>query len=263
MLQSVPGTSAQTAFAVGREDLIVLSGAAPVSNWSPDSRLDLSPQGRRLLEAMYHDDPVFRAAGDEAMMLADLLHVSGDGLAEGETGDDMMAAMASANKSARAKSLAAFAADRLNEETRIAAFSIGGWDTHRTQLNGIKRPIDELADALVTLKSGLGRNWSKTAVLAMTEFGRTARENGSRGTDHGTAGAMVIAGGAVRGGKVFGRWPGIGEGQLYSDRDLMPTGDVRAYAAHTMRGLFGLNRPLLEDSIFPGLDMKDGGSILG
>lgn len=257
MLETVPGVTAETAFAVGREDLIILNGAAQISSWSPDSRMDLSAQGQRILQHLYHDDPLFQEAGNLASDLVEMLdlEVDGDGMDTDDQTERMMAQMTTAGRATRAKSLARFAAERLNEETRVAAFSIGGWDTHRTQQNGIERPLGELTDALTTLKAVLGRNWDKTCVLAMTEFGRTARENGTLGTDHGTAGAMVMAGGAISGGKVYGDWPGLGGGDLYQDRDLMPTADVRAYAAFAMQGLFGLDRSLLEAQIFPGLDM--------
>ena len=264
MLGRVPGVSIDTAFAVGREDLIILNGQVPVSSWSPDTRLDLSPQGRRLLEAIYHDDPLFQTAANQATDLVELLEMDADQAMEvdSEAETAMANAMLTANRAGRASALAGFAADRLNEETRIAAFSIGGWDTHRTQANGIKGSLQELSTALVTLRDRLGANWGRTTVLAMTEFGRTARENGSRGTDHGTGGAMVLAGGAVRGGQVFGDWPGLGESDLYQNRDLMPTRDVRAYAAYAMRGLFGLETGLLEQVVFPGLDMGNDPGIL-
>ncbi|RMH45516.1 MAG: DUF1501 domain-containing protein, partial [Alphaproteobacteria bacterium] len=89
------------------------------------------------------------------------------------------------------------------------------------------------------------------------------RENGTKGTDHGTGGAMVVAGGALRGGRVHGDWPGLADNQLYEGRDLLPTADVRAYAAWTMRGLFGIDRATLEGRIFPRLDMGgDPGIVL-
>ena len=96
----------------------------------------------------------------------------------------------------------------------------------------------------------------------MTEFGRTARENGSGGTDHGTGGALLMAGGAIRGGRVIGDWPGLGEGRLYADRDLMPVRDVRAYAAWALAGLFGQDRARLEAEVFPGLDMGGDPRVL-
>ena len=166
-------------------------------------------------------------------------------------------------KSADVRALGAFAASRLNGESRIAAFSIVGWDSHATQEAVLGRALDRLAAAILALRDGLGPNWARTTVLAMTEFGRTVRENGSAGTDHGTGGALLMAGGAIRGGRAYGDWPGLGEDQLYAGRDLMPTRDVRAYAAWAMRGLFGTGQDVLERSIFPGLDLGDDPGILG
>ena len=96
----------------------------------------------------------------------------------------------------------------------------------------------------------------------MTEFGRTVRENGTGGTDHGTGGLAILAGGAIRGGVVHGHWPGLTPANLYEDRDLMPTRDVRAVAAWMMRGLFGLESSRLETDVFPKLDMGSDPNIL-
>ena len=160
--------------------------------------------------------------------------------------------------------VAEFAAEQLRGDTRIASFSINGWDTHNRQDKSIKPALDRLADTVLGLQSGLGPDvWGKTAVVAMTEFGRTARINGTGGTDHGTGGVMVLAGGAIRGGQVLGKWPGLSEADLYDRRDLMPTSDVRALAAWIMRGLAGLDRAMLEKTVFPGLDMgADPGLLL-
>jgi len=268
MLSRMPGINAKTAFAVGRNDLIILNGDAPVSSWSPDSRLDLSEQGKSLLEFIYSGDPVFKSAGAGALEMAELMDIGADGITSLEDEDsgmmmaDMQKTMLRSGRAARAKALAKFTGERLNEDTRIAAFSIGGWDTHRSQSRGLKRALSELGEAVITLKATLGRNWQKTAVLAMTEFGRTARENGTGGTDHGTGGMMVMAGGAIRGGQVYGNWPGLRERDLYQGRDLMPTGDVRAYGAWAMRGMFGLALNELETHVFPGLDMGNDPRIL-
>jgi uncharacterized protein (DUF1501 family) len=153
------------------------------------------------------------------------------------------------------RQVARFAGEKLRADSRIAAFSIGGWDTHQGQKAALPRALAQLSDALLVLQATLGDSWGKTAVLAMTEFGRTLRENGTKGTDHGTGSAMLVAGGAVRGGRVYGDWPGLGQGDLYKGRDLMPTRDVRAYAAWAMRGLFGLDAGVLEHAIFPGMEM--------
>lgn len=240
MLGVIPGATAETAYAIGQDGLLVLAGAAGAMRWSPEVRLELSPQSRLLLELMYHDDALFRAASDQAMTIAEALARGGamTGPAAGP-----------------AAQIAGFAADRLREETRVAAFSLAGWDTHRDQLHALPRALGELAEAIVTLRAGLGPVWGRTAVLAMTEFGRTARENGTGGTDHGTGGTLVAAGGAIRGGRVLGRWPGLAEADLYAGRDVLPTADVRSAAGWAMQGLFGLDRGLIERVVFPGLDL--------
>ena len=145
---------------------------------------------------------------------------------------------------------------------RICSFSLSGWDSHARQGQVLDRPLRQLSDTILALRAGLGANWARTTVMAMTEFGRTVRENGSGGTDHGTGGAMLMAGGAVRGGKVYGDWPGLADGQLYQDRDLMPTRDVRAYAGWAMRGLFGIGIARIEGTVFPGLDLGPDPGIL-
>ncbi len=260
LLQAMPGSAGETAFAIGRENLKILSGRAPVSNWAPNTRMALSESARRLLQEAYHDDPLFADSALEAMELADVM-AREPAASDGNTAkmQDMMRAGGGLSE----RALAAFAADRLNRDTRIAAFSINGWDTHRNQEQGLKRALGRLSQAIATLKEGLGSNWGKTTVIAMTEFGRTVRENGTAGTDHGTGGAMILAGGAINGGKVHGRWPGLSEADLYDRRDLMPTSDVRSWAAWAMRDLFSLERHVLENTVFPGLDMGgDPGIIL-
>lgn len=256
MLQAVPGVEAQTAYAIGREDLLLLSGQAPVANWAPDTDLALSPQAERLLQVVYEGRPLFEASIREAIALTSALDQEA---LEAEDPDADIAAMQEmVQAGGRGKGhlqIAEFAVERLRQETRVAAFSLNGWDTHGNQARGLKTALGRLSETILALKLGLGPVWGKTAVLAMTEFGRTARENGSKGTDHGTGGAMLLAGGAVRGGKVYGNWPGLRDSDLYKQRDLMPTADVRAYAAAAIEGLVGLDRGVLETAVFPGLDM--------
>ena len=244
MLQQMPGISPDTAYAIGDTELRVLDGSAPVANWAPDANLRLRPAALRLAELVMEDDPAMHAALAEAQML------SGDRAVTRERGRPHA-------------QIAAFAASRLHGSARVAAFSLGGWDTHRRQDRALRRSLGQLSDSILTLRAGLGEViWGKTAVVAMTEFGRTARENGTGGTDHGTGGLMIMAGGAVRGGRVLGQWPGLNVADLYQDRDLMPTGDVRAPAAMIMRGFTGLSRSALETAVFPGLDIGDDLGLL-
>lgn len=265
MLQGVPGMTSETAFAVGRDEMKVLMGPAPHAAWAPDAKLVLSTQSRRLLGRIYEADPLFHAASIEAMDLSDQLTpdapAMGGGMAGGMAG--MAAPADAAAGKAQPDKIAQFAADQLKQATRIAAFSINGWDTHNGQRAALRRALATLSNTILTLKSDLGPVWKKTTVLAMTEFGRTARENGTGGTDHGTGGVMLMAGGAVRGGRVYGRWPGLDDASLFEQRDLMPTADVRSYAAWAMRGLYGLDTGVLERTVFPGLDMgSDPGLLL-
>ncbi|AXI48165.1 twin-arginine translocation pathway signal [Sulfitobacter sp. SK012] len=243
MLQQVPGVHADTAYAIGHSDMRLLNGAAPVANWAPDSDLRLSPQALRLAELVMESDPQMHAALAEAMSLSEGAQAA------------MMEGDASGRQTPHAE-IAHYAADRLNKDARVAAFSLNGWDTHRGQANLLPRALKPLQETLLTLEKSMRPDaWQKTAVIAMTEFGRTARENGTRGTDHGTGGLMVMAGGAVRGGKVHGQWPGVTPDALYGGRDLMPTRDVRAHAAWIMRGLTGIDNATLERHVFPGLEM--------
>lgn len=261
LLQVMPGATSETAFAVGHAQMKLMSGQAEVSSWAPDGRLDMSPQAQLLLQEVYHYDPLFREAGEEAMEIAQSLGLS-SGDSFGVSKRVMQEQAKKGSNAGNADVVASFAAKRLNASARIAAFSLSGWDTHRGQKNGLARALGNLQSAILTLKSELGPNWDSTAVVAITEFGRTARENGTRGTDHGTGGAMVMAGGAINGGKVFGDWPGLDEAQLYARRDLMPTADVRSYPAWIMQGLFGLDAATLQTSVFPGLQLGRDPGVL-
>jgi uncharacterized protein (DUF1501 family) len=235
LLSVMPGVGSETAWAVGREAMPILAGAAPAQMWAPDQDIAISAPARALLDQVYAEDALFHEASATAFGLA--------GMEESEGQDTDL--------------IADFVAERLRGPARIAAFSLTGWDTHKGQERAIAKPLDRLQRAILRLRDGAGPEvWSKTVVLAMTEFGRTVRQNGSGGTDHGTGGAMLVAGGAVRGGKVYGRWPGLAEAELYDRRDLMPTSDVRDWAAQVLAGLFGIDRGVLEGTVFPGLKME-------
>ncbi|MEQ9261496.1 MAG: DUF1501 domain-containing protein [Roseovarius sp.] len=267
MLQAVPGVEAETAYVIGRGTMLLARGAAPVADWSPDASLSLSPQAERLIEMVMHDDPLFRDATTEALSLSGLAFADGmeedDPLDTGEMMEAMQANMMAARGKDNTAEIARFAAERLRGDTRIATYSLNGFDTHFRQERTIGKALGTLAENILALREGLGPVWQKTSVVAMTEFGRTARANGTKGTDHGTGGAMLLAGGAVRGGRVIAEWPGLSEADLYERRDLMPTRDLRAHTGWLLRTLFGLERGVIETKIFPGLDLgADPGLLL-
>lgn len=267
MLPHLPGAQQRTAFAIGREDMLVLAGQSEVSNWSPDVDITLTPQGLRLLELTLQGDPLIGPAMAEAIGLASS---DGDAVAFDMSGggmrgmmEEMSSDIAEARTGRSHHKIADFAAEQLRQDTRIASFSITGWDTHASQHRSLNRPLRQLAETILRLRDGVGpRIWQQTTVLCMTEFGRTVRENGSRGTDHGTGGTMIMAGGAIKGGRVLGQWPGLGPSDLYQDRDLMPTSDVRAWAAWAMHDSFGVAQSALERDVFGGLDMGASPGLL-
>ena len=136
---------------------------------------------------------------------------------------------------------------------RVAALDLGGWDTHANQLSRLPPALGQLDAGLSALKEGLGAAWARTAVLVITEFGRTAHVNGTGGTDHGTGGVAILAGGAIRGGRVIADWPGLAEGNLLQRRDLHPTRDLRAIAKGLLRDHLRLSNNAVA-AAFPGSD---------
>jgi uncharacterized protein (DUF1501 family) len=121
-----------------------------------------------------------------------------------------------------------------DKRIRLAFTALGGWDTHVNQGNHkgqLANRLKPLGDGLAALARDLGRNWDDTIVVVISEFGRTAKENGNAGTDHGHGNAIWVAGGKVRGGKIYGEWPGLATAQLHEGRDLAVTTDYRTALA--------------------------------
>jgi uncharacterized protein (DUF1501 family) len=142
-----------------------------------------------------------------------------------------------------------------NRRIRLAFASLGGWDTHVNQGNQkgqLANHLRPLGDGLAALARGVGKDWDDTVVVVLSEFGRTVHENGGGGTDHGHGNVIWVLGGGVRGGRIYGDWPGLGAAQLYQGRDLAVTTDYRtAIAAILERHLRLDDRRLAR--IFPGL----------
>ena len=266
LLQGMDGVDARTAYAIGIDPMLLSRGAAPVSSWTPEVDMVLSAPGLALMQGMYEGDPDMAAALREAVVLAEsdgdaAIFEAADGEMMQALADDTQPAGARAGK--RHVQVAEFAARQLAADARIACFSIGGWDSHRKQRNTLNGPMRSLADTLTALRDGLGAvSWGRTTVVAMTEFGRTVRENGTQGTDHGTGGMMLLAGGALRGGTVHGQWPGLDEADLYQRRDLMPMDDVRRWAGWAIRSSFGIDKGYLERVVFPGMTLGGDPGLL-
>jgi uncharacterized protein (DUF1501 family) len=141
---------------------------------------------------------------------------------------------------------------KANLGVQVAFTDIGGWDHHVNEgasEGQLGRLLKEFSGSLAAFGQDLGALAAETVVVTMSEFGRTARENGTRGTDHGHANVMFVMGGAVRGGKVYGRWPGLANEQLYEQRDLALTTDFRQVMAEAVARQLGNPRP---ERVFPG-----------
>lgn len=246
-LAVIPRSDARKAIDINTSTELILSGPSNVDVWASDSDLGPAKDEMQFLKRLYAGDPAFAKAMEEATRAnAASMMTEPDG-----------------PKGEKIADIAALAGKMLKGDYRIASFSITGWDTHVAQVGQFKRPAQDLAQAITTLKATLGPDiWAKTVVLAMTEFGRTVRENGSGGTDHGTGGCAVLAGGGINGGRILGRWPGLAEQQLLDARDLSPTADVRELAAAMLYRQFDVTADDLTAKIFPGLSFDKGSQFL-
>jgi uncharacterized protein (DUF1501 family) len=143
----------------------------------------------------------------------------------------------------------------------IAFADVGGWDTHVNQgaaTGQLAARLDDFAQSIAALVTDLGDRMGDVLILTMSEFGRMARENGNRGTDHGHAGALFVIGGDVKGGKVHGKWPGLATEQLYEGRDLALTTDFRSVFSEVTARHLGATKL---EKIFPGFAVKQEGWV--
>jgi uncharacterized protein (DUF1501 family) len=228
------------ALAVGVSVPLLLRGPARVANWAPHGFSQPAPGLYATIAALNAKDPIIGPAVAE-------------GLRARGFSAEVMAGEDEPKEKYAFPALARSAGEMLAapDGPRIAALEIGGWDTHTAQSNRLNGPLKQLDAGLVALKTALGPVWAQTAVLVMTEFGRTARVNGTKGTDHGTGTVAFVLGGAITGGRVKTTWPGLGTGQLFENRDLAPTTDLRAVAKGMLASHLGLDAGAL-GRVFPG-----------
>jgi uncharacterized protein (DUF1501 family) len=138
---------------------------------------------------------------------------------------------------------------------RVGALALDGWDTHVNEgiaSGRLSQLLGALDDALGAVKTNMGPAWRETIVALITEFGRTARINGTDGTDHGTGTVALLAGGALKGRRVIADWPGLKPGDLYEDRDLKATTDLRAVLKGLLKDHLRADERALAASVFPG-----------
>ena len=249
---TVPRPEGQ-ALAVGVSVPLLLRGPAQVANWAPHGFAQPAPELYAAIAAVNQHDPVIGPAIAEGLRARGFSAAVLDGEAEVNDKNAFPALARAAGEILRAA-----------DGPRIAALEIGGWDTHSRQANRLTGPLKQLDAGLLALKTALGATWAQTAILVMTEFGRTARVNGTQGTDHGTGTVAFVLGGTVAGGQVRTTWPGLGTGQLFENRDLAPTTDLRSVAKGMLAAHLGLDSQALRQ-VFPGSSSAQamGGLIRG
>jgi uncharacterized protein (DUF1501 family) len=242
------------AFAVGPVTPLIVRGAAPVMSWTPP-RLPPATDDTlmRLVDLYRHTDPALARVLEERMGLAAIAKAGGvamvpeKGKPQQGPGAQVRAYFAEA-AGAAAKFMAR------PDGPRVGALAFDGWDTHQDEgavMGRLAVLLGALDGAVAAIEKEMGPAWHETIVAVVTEFGRTARINGTEGTDHGTGTIALLAGGAVKGGRVISDWPGLKPAQLYEGRDLAPTTDLRAVIKGVLHDHLGVAERVLAETVFP------------
>jgi uncharacterized protein (DUF1501 family) len=239
------GDRVMSGLAIGPTTPLVLRGAAPTVGWAPVALPQAADDtALRLVELYGHRDPALASALSQGLKLDKA--AQGDDM-KPKPGTNGPGAMRLVARGA-AKLMAA------DDGPRIAALAFDGWDTHANEGGAVGRLaqlLSGLDGALAEFESGLAERWRDAVVVVATEFGRTARINGTDGTDHGTGTIALLAGGAVKGGRVISDWPGLKPAKLYEGRDLAPTTDLRAVIKGVLHDHLGIAERVLAETVFP------------
>ncbi len=243
------GISRKGVLGVGVVPPLVVRGEAPVLGWAPPRMARAGTDLIQRLEDLYGQrDPGLARALAQAKLTEEIARRQGmSGEAKGGGGPDSAEGM---NRIAEG----AAALVGADDGPRIAALAFEGWDTHANEGGArgrLAQLLGGLDGALASFEQGLKPVWKDTVVMVVTEFGRTAKVNGTVGTDHGTGTVAFLVGGAVKGGRMIVDWPGLKLEQLHEKRDLKPTTDIRAVAKGVVADLFGISGPVLAEKVFP------------
>jgi uncharacterized protein (DUF1501 family) len=239
-------------FAVGPVTPLVVRGPAPVLSWSPQRVMPASEDTVQRLRALYRDrDAKLAGVLDDNAKLVTAIDQPGGGQKPGAPGPGQVRAYFAETAGTAAKFLAR------PDGPRVGALALDGWDTHFNEgiaQGRLSQLLGALDAALAAIKTNMGAAWGETVVALATEFGRTARINGTEGTDHGTATVALLVGGALKGGRVVADWPGLKPAELYQNRDLNPTTDLRAVLKGVLRDHLRADEKVLAQTVFPGSD---------
>jgi uncharacterized protein (DUF1501 family) len=247
-LPALPATKTRStdkvALALAQNVPLVLRGDAAVNSWAPSRLPDTDADTLERIADLYSTDEYF-ASRLQSALAAD--EIAGEGMSAMQGKRDPLNGF-SAVTSAAGKFLAA------PDGPRVAVLEVGGWDTHANQgaeQGQLANRLRALDQGLEGLRTSLASAWKDTAMLVVTEFGRTVAVNGTRGTDHGTATCCFLTGGAVAGGRVIADWPGLATSDLYQQRDLTPTRDLRSVFKGVLAEHLGATESDLETKVFP------------
>jgi uncharacterized protein (DUF1501 family) len=242
------------AFGVGPVTPLVVRGPSPVLSWSPQQVMPASDDTvHRLLALYHHSDQKLAVALEEHSKLAAIERAGDMEQMPGGPKPAPGRGQARAYFSEVAGTAAKFLAQP--DGPRVGALALDGWDTHVNEgiaSGRLSQLLGALDDALGAVKTNMGPAWRETVVVLITEFGRTARINGTDGTDHGTGTVALLAGGALKGGRVIADWPGLKPTDLYEDRDLKATTDLRAVLKGLLKDHLRADERALAASVFPG-----------
>jgi uncharacterized protein (DUF1501 family) len=242
------GHGIRSGLSIGAATPMVLRGPAAVVGWAPEADAAADDElAQRVLDLYAKTDPLLMRTMREGLNI--------DKVAMGQMGG--RAPMGGPGSPAGMVQAATGAAKLLaaQDGPRVAALVFDGWDTHAGEGGATGRLMTLLGgldQAFAAFETGLGPAWKDTAIVAITEFGRTVRVNGTEGTDHGTGTVAFLVGGAVKGGRVIADWPGLKTANLFEARDLKPTIDLRAVLKGLLADQLGLSSAALGLSVFPG-----------
>jgi uncharacterized protein (DUF1501 family) len=247
LAQTPEHTAREAGVALGQNVPLVMRGPAAVASWSPSRLAALDEDTFARITDLYAGDPLL------SVRLADAM--AADAMAGGDAGPPAMDGSMGTGAGRYGEIVQAAAGFlRQDEGPKVAVFDTTGWDTHANEGGAegqLAGRLHQLDAGLAILKQQLGPAWADTAVLLVTEFGRTAAINGTRGTDHGTATVALLVGGAVAGGRVIADWPGLSARALYQGRDLAPTTDLRAVLKGLLAGQLEVPARALATDVFP------------
>ena len=227
-------TSAAQALALSATIPVALRGAVEVGSYAPSNLPEAHADLKSRVAMLYEQDPMLHELWQQALATQAM---AGDG--------------AGAKRDPAA--LGALAARMLGSggAARVAMIETLGWDTHFGQTGRLANELKALDALIAALRAGLGDQWRQTIVLVATEFGRTAAANGTGGTDHGTASAAMLIGGAVQGGRVIADWPGLASNRLYEGRDLRATLSLDSFIAGALAEHYQLDAARVAATLFP------------